>query len=69
MNKSENAEHQRLWDKNAEYKTLEQQIQELWKSRGMEVQEIQFQVVTKDLDGDVLEWIIHAKRKQEVKKK
>lgn len=48
-------------NKNVEYKTLEQQIQELWKSRGMEIQSIRFQVAATRLDGDVLEWIIHAK--------
>ena len=58
MNKSENVE----------YKTLEQQIMALWKSRGLEVQTIRFQFATKTPDGDVLEWIIHAKGKGKVKK-
>lgn len=55
-------------NKNVEYKTLEQQIRELWKSRGLAVQTIRFQVAAKSLDGDTYEWIIHAKRKKEVKK-
>lgn len=40
-----------------EYKTLEQQIQELWKSRGLEVQKIR----VKAISDKVIEWIIHAK--------
>jgi len=45
-----------------EYKTLEQQIQELWKSRGLEVQTIQFKTIS--VDEKIYEWIIHAKRKE-----
>ncbi|GAH85917.1 unnamed protein product [marine sediment metagenome] len=45
-----------------EYKTLEQQIQELWKSRGLEVQTIQFKAIS--VDKKIYEWIIHAKRKE-----
>lgn len=54
-----------------EYKTLEQEIMELWNSRGMEVQTIQFQIAKKSRllgEDDILEWIIHAKRKKGVKK-
>ena len=49
-----------------EYKTLEQQIMELWDSRGMEVQIIRFRIATKSLllgEDDILEWVIHAKKK------
>lgn len=45
-----------------EYKSLEQQIQELWKSRGLEVQTIEFKAIS--VDEKIYEWIIHAKRKE-----
>ena len=52
----------------SEYKTLEESIIKLWKSRGLVVQTIRFQVAAKSPDGDTYEWIIHAKRKKEMKK-
>jgi hypothetical protein len=44
-----------------EYKTLEQQIMELWKSRGLEVIHIKFQVIEKKSNEKICEWIIRAK--------
>lgn len=46
-----------------EYVTLEQQIQELWKSRGLEVTNIQFSTVKKN--KKLLRWIIIAKKMEE----
>ena len=48
----------------AEYKTLEQQIQKLYKSRGLEVQTIQFKAIS--VDEKTYEWIIHAKREDQI---
>jgi len=44
------------------YKTLEQQIRELWASRGLEVIEERFEVFGKDR----FKWTIIAKKKKEV---
>lgn len=41
------------------HKTLEQQIQELWESRGLEVLEERVRA----LDNEKFEWIIIAKKK------
>jgi hypothetical protein len=45
------------------YKTLEQQIQELWASRGLEVIEEQFESVGKNK----FKWTIIARKKKEAK--
>jgi hypothetical protein len=45
------------------YKTLEQQIRELWASRGLEVIEEQFEAVGKNK----FKWTIIARKKKEAK--
>jgi hypothetical protein len=47
------------------YKTLEQQIRELWASRGLEVIEEQFESVGKNK----FKWTIIARKKKEAKPK
>jgi hypothetical protein len=45
-------------EENQEYKTLEQQIQELWQSRGLDVLEEKVEVI----DENTFKWTITAKR-------
>jgi len=50
-------------DKKNTYRTLEQQIQQLWDSRGLKVHIIEFHA-----EKNMYIWTIKAKSKKEVKK-